>query len=104
MEVKHFELAEREDYKAFLHRILAKWPQEQVAKISAMLELIITELHDRTYSLTASVNNNEIEFVFIHQGKLLDKMMLHIIDDLFDKTRYHQEDRNHHKLTLKIII
>ncbi len=100
--VQHFELIEGEDYKDFLQRIFAVWSPGHISKIANLLELIVTELHDRPYSLTATINNDGIEFVFLHRGRQLDKMMLHIIDDLFDKTRYHQEDQEHHKLILKL--
>ncbi len=101
-QVQHFELTEGEDYKDFLRRILAEWSPGLIAKIANMLEIIVTELHGRPYSLTATINDDEIEFVFLHRGRQIDKMMLHIIDDLFDKTNYHHEDREHHKLMLKI--
>ena len=102
MEFIEYRLTKDEDYRDFLSRTL----KGQVDKKSyqlfiILLELIITEVKESTYSLTLTLKTKEIDLTISHKGNGIKDSILNIIDDQVDYLRYRRLAKDSHQLKIR---
>ena len=81
----------------FLHRVLQGQASDDMIQLLAIvLELVITELQGRDFTLGLAPKPQEIDVAIAHDGRAIKKELMQIIDAQVNRLRYQHlaEDRH----------
>lgn len=97
-----YTLAETEDYKDFIDRVLnGKISHDHMQMFVFLMEMIVTEIADAKFSFDITLGTDEVTVSIGHNGHALKKNILDIIYDQVDHMVYRNLSRDSHTLKFR---
>ena len=98
--MKEYILQDNEDYRDFLCRVLDGQSVDVIQLLTALLEIVITEIQGRSFILTLTVMPGQVGISITHNGGAIKETILNVVEDQVEDLHYRHLNNDCH--TLKI--